>query len=126
MGGNQMDEEEMETAVSMIEKQSTIDDEHAAINLNMFLDEYKYGKRTKEGNTKVIIVLIVESIQNAEKDRQLFLFNIENRSSYESTENDDNDARSELIVEKEKNEDCTITNSVWNTNSFESFVHMMF
>jgi hypothetical protein len=92
----------IETVVSMIEKQSTIDVEHAAINLNMFLDKYKYGKRTKEDMTKVIIALIVESIQNAEKDRKRCLFNIVNRISYKTTENDDNDARSVLKVEKEK------------------------
>ncbi len=68
----------------------------------MFLDDYKYGKRTKEETNKVIIASIVESIQNAEKDRQRCLFNIVNRGSYKITENDDNDARSELIVEKAK------------------------
>jgi hypothetical protein len=31
-GDNKMDDEEIETAVNMIEKQSTIDVEHAAIN----------------------------------------------------------------------------------------------
>jgi hypothetical protein len=68
----------------------------------MFLDKYKYSKRTKEETTKVIIASIVESIQNAEKDRQQCLFNIINRGRYELTENDENNARSELIVENEK------------------------
>jgi hypothetical protein len=101
-GDNEMDDEDIETAVSMIEKQSTIKVEHAAINSKTFLDEYKYGKRKKEETTKVIIAPIVELIQNAEKDTQQYLFNIVNKSRYESTENDENDVRSELIVEKEK------------------------
>ncbi len=101
-GDNETDDEHIETAVSMIEKQSSIDVEHAAINLNTFLDDYKYGKRSKEETNKVIIASIVESIQNAEKDKQRCLFNIVKRSRYESTENDESDARSELIVDKEK------------------------
>ena len=61
----------------------------AALNLNSFLNDYKYGKRSREETTKVIVACIVESIETSQQQRHKCLSNVIN--GIPSTKDDDDE-----------------------------------
>jgi hypothetical protein len=89
----------------VIQKQLSISITNAAMNLNLFIDDYKNGKRSREETSKVIIVLIVKSIKQSVKERHQCLINVmsRHRCTSQNNEYDENEANeSELIPEKDK------------------------
>jgi hypothetical protein len=55
------------------------------MNLNLFLDDYKNGERSRKETSKVIIALIVESIKHLEKQRHQCLINVMRRRNAAQT-----------------------------------------
>jgi hypothetical protein len=83
-------------------KESSMNVTKAAMNLNLFLDDYKNGKRSREETSKVIIALIVESIQQSEKEQQHCLLNIVKNSQTDKHDENQECNKSELVKDKDK------------------------